>query len=89
MPQNFIIANDEKLSHAHECAKMELDWCKITTPTVYIHGKDDDIVSFVNFEFARKHLLNAQVEYILKDTLPHIFFMKQPEILRGIILGIK
>lgn len=93
MPQNFIIANDEKLAHAAECLKMLPDWYKITTPTVYIHGKNDDVVPFVNIEFAKKHLVNAPVEYIVeyivKDSLPHIFFMKQPEILRGIILGIK
>ncbi len=89
MPQNFIIANDEKLAHAHECLKMMPDWYKITTPTVYIHGKNDDVVPFVNIEFAKKHLVNAPVEYIVKDSLPHIFFMKQPEILRGVILDIK
>ena len=89
MPQNFIIANDEKLAHANECLKMESDWYKITTPTVYLHGKNDDVVPFVNIEFAKKHLVNAPVNYIVKDSLPHIFFMKQPQILRGIILDIK
>ena len=89
MPQNFIIANDEKLAHARECLKMQPDWYKITTPTVYIHGKNDDVVPFVNIEFAKKHLINAPVEYIVKDSLPHVFFMNQPEILRGVILGIK
>ena len=89
MPQNFIIANDEKLAHAAECLKILPDWHKITTPTVYIHGKNDDVVPFVNIEFAKKHLVNAPVEYIVKDSLPHIFFMNQPEILRGVILGIK
>jgi pimeloyl-ACP methyl ester carboxylesterase len=87
MPRNFIIANDEKLSHAKECAKMEADWHKITTPTVYIHGKNDDVVPFVNIEFAKKHLVNAPTEYIVKDSLPHIFFMHNPEILRGIIIN--
>ena len=89
MPQNFIIANDEKRGHAAECEKMLPDWCKIKMPTIYIHGKNDDIVPFANIEFAKKHLLNAPVQYIVKDTLPHVFFMNQPEVLRGIILGIK
>ena len=26
MPQNFIIANDEKKAHANECLKMQPDW---------------------------------------------------------------
>ena len=88
MPQNFIIANDEKRAHAAECAKMEADWYKIRTPTIYIHGKNDNVVPFVNIEFAKSHLINAPVTYIVKDSLPHIFFMHQPEILRGVILGI-
>jgi pimeloyl-ACP methyl ester carboxylesterase len=86
MPQNFIIANDEKLAHAEECRKMLPYWHKIKIPTVYIHGKDDSVVPFVNAAFAKRHLTNAPVQYILKDSLPHIFFMRQPEILRGVIL---
>lgn len=89
MPQNFIIANDEKLAHAEECRKISPDWHKIRTPTVYLHGKNDDIVPFINIDFAKKKLTNAPVEYIVKDSLPHIFVMNQPEVLRTILLKMK
>ncbi len=88
MPQNFIIANDEKLAHAKQCLEMEPYWNKITMPTVYIHGRDDLIVPFINYEFAKKHLLNAPVKYVLRDTLSHDFFVVKPKILTNIILNI-
>ncbi len=81
MPQNFIIANDEKLAHADECRKMFPFWYRISVPTVYIHGKNDSVVPFINRDFAQKMLVNAPVQYIIRDSLPHIFAMKQPEII--------
>lgn len=88
MPQNFIIANDEKLAHAQQCLEMEPYWNKITMPTVYIHGRNDLIVPFINYEFAKKHLLNAPVKYVLRDSLNHDFFVDKPKILTNIILNI-
>jgi pimeloyl-ACP methyl ester carboxylesterase len=81
MPQNFIIANDEKLAHADECRKMFPFWHKITVPTAYIHGKNDDVVPFVNRDYVQKMLVNAPVHYFTKDDLPHIFVMKKPDVI--------
>ncbi len=89
MPQNFIIANDEKLAHSQQCLEMESLWSQINMPTVYIHGRDDRIVPFINYEFAKKHLVNAPVKYVLKDTLSHEFFILKPKILTNIVLNIK
>ncbi len=89
MPQNVIIANDEKLAHARECLEMVPFWKKITMPTVYIHGKNDEIVPFINIEFARKHLINAPVLFIERDSLNHDFFVDKPQVLTDILLNIK
>ncbi len=89
MPQNFIIANDEKLAHPKQCLEMEPFWNKITMPTVYVHGRNDRIVPFINYEFAQKHLINAPVKYVLRDTLSHEFFVDKPKVLTNIILSIQ
>ena len=88
LPQNFIIANDEKLAHASECAKMMPFWGKIVVPTVYIHGKNDGIVPFANYRFARKMLKNESTQYIVKDTLPHVFVEENTMVLRNVILDV-
>ena len=58
-------------------------------PTVYVHGRNDRIVPFINYEFAQKHLINAPVKYVLRDTLSHEFFVDKPKVLTNIILSIQ
>ncbi len=90
MPQNFIIANDEKLCHGNECRQMLPFWSKIHVPTIYIHGRNDTVVPFSNSEFAKKQLTNTpSVKYILKDTLPHIYYVKDIDIIKNELLELK
>jgi pimeloyl-ACP methyl ester carboxylesterase len=86
MPQNIIIANDEKMHNKEELEKMRPFWERIRQPTVYVHGKDDWIVPFSNVEFAKKQLAHVPTEFIVRDSLDHAFIFKKPEILRGILL---
>jgi pimeloyl-ACP methyl ester carboxylesterase len=86
LPQNVIIANDEKLFNKAECEKMLPFWHKIQMPTVYVHGRNDWIVPFANSDFARKKLSHVPTEFIFRDTLDHKFIFEQPEILRGVLL---
>jgi pimeloyl-ACP methyl ester carboxylesterase len=90
MPQNFIIANDEKICHGDECRQMLPFWSKIHIPTIYIHGRNDKVVPFINSEFAKKHLTNTpSVKYILKDSLPHIYYAKDIDIIKNELLELK
>jgi pimeloyl-ACP methyl ester carboxylesterase len=86
LPQNVIIANDEKLFNKVECEKMLPFWHKIQMPTIYVHGKDDWIVPFANAEFAKKKLAHVPTEFILRDSLDHKFIFAQPDVMRGILL---
>jgi pimeloyl-ACP methyl ester carboxylesterase len=90
MPQNFIMANDEKIAHANECRQMLPFWSKIHVPTIYIHGRNDTVVPFANADFAKKQLTNAPaVKFILKDDLPHIYYVENIEIIRNELLELK
>ncbi len=88
IPKNWNIANDEKLAHAAECKKMANLWAKITIPTTYIHGRNDEIVPFDNYAFAKRKLVNAPVRFIIKDNLSHCSVTEQPEVIRNIIMSI-
>jgi pimeloyl-ACP methyl ester carboxylesterase len=90
IPQNFIIANDEKIAHGNECHQMLPFWSKIHVPTIYIHGQNDTVVPFSNSEFAKKQLTNTpSVKYILKDDLPHIYYVENIEIIKNELLALK
>jgi pimeloyl-ACP methyl ester carboxylesterase len=90
MPKNFIIANDEKIAHANECRQMLPFWSKIHVPTVYIHGRNDKIVPFTNAAFAKKQLTNApSVKFVLKDDLPHIYYMSNIDLIKNELLELK
>jgi pimeloyl-ACP methyl ester carboxylesterase len=90
IPKNFLIANDEKMAHGNECLLMLPNWSKIHIPTIYIHGRNDTVVPFSNSEFAKKQLTNTpSVKYILKDDLPHVYYVDNIEIIKNELLNLK
>jgi pimeloyl-ACP methyl ester carboxylesterase len=86
IPRSFKVANDEKMAHSSQLKLMLPKWQEIKIPVTYIHGKSDWIVPFINNEFAKKMLINAKVEFILKEKTGHLFPFTNPEILQDAIL---
>lgn len=64
VPTVWKVTNDEKLSHVEELKKMLPLWANIKIPCTYLYGEKDMIVPPVNVEFARKMLVNAQLNVI-------------------------
>ncbi len=56
LPKVFLVANDEKMTHAKELRMLLPDWSKINTQIFYYHGDDDFVVPFANLSFIQKQV---------------------------------
>ncbi|WP_299457012.1 alpha/beta hydrolase [uncultured Microscilla sp.] len=79
VPPAFRVANDEKLHHAQQLSLLKNDWKKLKLPITYIHGKKDILVPFANTAFAKKMMVNAQLEVITKDKMNHFIPWTHPQ----------
>lgn len=74
LPDNIMVANDEKLSHYESLIEMAPLWSKITAPVIMFQGTSDRLIYPENVEFARRKLTNSRfVEYhMLKNERHHL-----------------
>ncbi|EAY30852.1 alpha/beta hydrolase superfamily, putative [Microscilla marina ATCC 23134] len=79
VPPAFRVANDEKLHHAQQLHLLKNDWKKLTLPVTYIHGKKDILVPFANTAFAKKMMVNAQLEVVTEDKMNHFIPWTHPQ----------
>jgi len=86
MPRSFRASNEEIYHLKPELEKMLPHWKDVKCPVIVIHGKKDQLVDFANVEFAKNHLTNAPVEYIIKDDMNHFVPWSNPELIREAIL---
>jgi pimeloyl-ACP methyl ester carboxylesterase len=86
VPRSFRASNEEIYHLKPELEKMLPQWKAITCPVIVIHGKKDQLVDFANVAFAKQHLVNAHVEYVIKDDMNHFVPWSDPELIRGAIL---
>jgi pimeloyl-ACP methyl ester carboxylesterase len=86
MPRSWRASNEEIYHLKPELEMMEPLWKNITCPVIVIHGKKDELVSFGNVAFAKKMLVNAHVEYMIKDDMNHFVPWSNPELIRNAIL---
>jgi len=63
------------------------DWEKIQAPTTIVHGEKDTLVPFENVAFARKHLINSKIEYVLNSEWNHFIPWNQKQVLLDAILN--
>jgi pimeloyl-ACP methyl ester carboxylesterase len=61
-------------------------WQKIKCPVVVIQGGKDSLVPAANADFARNMLINAPVEFILKDDMDHFVPWSNPELIHRAVL---
>ena len=55
-PKPFVVAENEKLSHAKELKKIEPEWKKLKTPVSYFHGTKDGLVTYKNMAFMKRNM---------------------------------
>lgn len=81
LPQELITSNAEILQLKNELENIQSDWKKIKSPTTILHGENDTLVPFANVKFAKEHLVNSKIEYILNPEWDHFIPWNQKEVL--------
>ncbi|HMG92162.1 MAG TPA: alpha/beta hydrolase [Chryseolinea sp.] len=86
LPRSIRASNEEIYHLKPELEKMLPLWADIKCPVIVIQGKKDSLVPAGNADFARKMLVNAPVEFILKDDMDHFVPWSNPELIHQAIL---
>ncbi len=86
LPRSFRSSNEEIYQLKPELEEMIPLWSTITCPVIVIQGKEDSLVPAANADFAKKMLVNAPVEFVLKDGMDHFVPWSNPELIRNAIL---
>ncbi len=86
LPRSLRASNEEIYHLKPELEKMLPLWADIKCPVIVIQGKKDSLVPAGNADFARKMLVNAPVEFILKDDMDHFVPWSNPELIHQAIL---
>ena len=90
LPRSFRASNEEIYQLEPQLEEMLPLWKNIKCPAIVIQGKKDSLVPAGNADFARKMLVNAQVEFVLKDDMDHFVPWSNPELIReGVIRLLK
>ena len=63
-------------------------WSSITCPVIVIQGGKDSLVPAKNADFAKRVLVNAPVELVLKEDMNHFVPWSDPELIRDAIIKI-
>jgi len=86
LPRSFRASNEEIYHLKPELEKMLPLWSSIKCPVIVIQGQKDSLVPSGNADFARKMLVNAPVEFILKEDMDHFVPWSNPEVIQRAIL---
>jgi pimeloyl-ACP methyl ester carboxylesterase len=87
LPRSFRASNDEIVGLKWELQDMLPDWKNIHCPVVIIQGTNDNLVPAANADFAKKMLVNAPVEMMIKDGMNHFVPWNNPGIIEEAILN--
>ena len=60
LPTTIRMANEEKLRHSSELAKIQNGWSKIKAHIVFLHGSDDGLIYPINAFKAKEMAINAE-----------------------------
>ena len=86
LPRSMRASNDEIYKLKPELQEMIPLWKNITTPTIVVQGKKDDLVPPGNADFAKKMMVNAPLKIVLVDDMDHFVPWSHPELIRNAIL---
>lgn len=86
LPRSFRASNEEIYKLKPELEEMLPYWKNITCPVIVIHGTKDQLVAYENVNFAKKMLVNAPVEYMIKADMNHFVPWSDPTLIETAIL---
>ena len=86
LPRSFRTSNEEIYQLKPQLENMLPHWKEIKCPVVVIQGEKDSLVPAGNADFAKKMLVNAQVEIVMKKDMDHFVPWNNPELIRQAIL---
>lgn len=85
LPRSFRASNEEIYQLKPQLEEMLPRWKEIKCPVIVIQGKKDSLVPAGNADFAKKMLVNASVEVVLKDEMNHFVPWSNPELIKDAI----
>lgn len=84
-PPTFVMSSEEKLVHQHQLETL-VNWEKINTDVLIIHGNRDGLVFYDNAEFARRKLVKARsVKTITMNGKGHSIIFSRPDFIKRIL----
>jgi pimeloyl-ACP methyl ester carboxylesterase len=86
LPRSFRASNTEIYHLKPALQDMIPLWPKIKARTIVIQGQKDVLVDPGNAAFAKKMMVNAQVELVLVDDMNHFVPWSHPELIRQAIV---
>lgn len=86
LPRAFRSSNEEIYQLKPQLQEMIPYWKNITCPVIVIQGKVDELVPYENVDFAKKMLVNAPVEFVIKDDMNHFVPWSDPQLITDAIL---
>ncbi|HEU5289298.1 MAG TPA: alpha/beta hydrolase [Cyclobacteriaceae bacterium] len=86
LPRSWRASNEEIYQLKPQLEEMLPLWNKVKCPVVVIQGKKDSLVPAGNSDFAKKMLVNAPVDIMLKDEMDHFVPWSNPELIREAVL---
>jgi pimeloyl-ACP methyl ester carboxylesterase len=86
LPRSFRASNEEIYQLKPQLQEMIPYWKNITCPVIVIQGTADELVPYGNADFAKKMLVNAPTEFVIKDGMNHFVPWSNPELIRASIL---
>lgn len=79
LPTPATNSNDEKLAHPQELKKIEKVYNEYQLPSLFIHGKKDNLVDFKNQEFVKNHTQSPSVLFLDLEEKGHLFPLLNPD----------
>jgi pimeloyl-ACP methyl ester carboxylesterase len=86
LPRSFRASNEEIYQLKPELQEMLPHWKDIKVPVIVIQGVEDSLVPKENAYFAKKVLVNTDVEIVLVDGMDHFVPWSNPELIRDAII---
>jgi pimeloyl-ACP methyl ester carboxylesterase len=86
LPRSFRASNTEIYHLKPELQDMISLWPNVRAHTIVIQGKKDVLVDPGNADFAKKMMVNANVELVLVDDMNHFVPWSNPELIRKAVL---
>jgi pimeloyl-ACP methyl ester carboxylesterase len=86
LPRSFRASNEEIYQLKPELQEMLPYWKDIKVPVIVIQGVEDSLVPKENAYFAKKMLVNTDIEIVLVDGMDHFVPWSNPELIRDAII---